>query len=187
MNLSHLSYLCLNNNLFYLVVQTFNPNTWEAEADISEFKASLVYRVSSRTARKTLSWNTKQNNPSPKLPNPVLLFFHLSCLLNSYFMPGTTLHTLMFNCLFSMIYAVQGQRCIFHSRVLACLALPSIKIGTGAFSGGDLQPCASCGSTVPGTGSYDTLCSSQEYRCISSRWLSSTSSCHHRPQIPIKA
>jgi hypothetical protein len=55
MNLSHLSYLCLNNNLFYLVVQTFNPNTWEAEADISEFKASLVYRVSSRTARKTLS------------------------------------------------------------------------------------------------------------------------------------
>jgi hypothetical protein len=32
-----------------MVAHTFNPSTWEAE--ISEFKASLVYRVSSRTAR----------------------------------------------------------------------------------------------------------------------------------------
>jgi hypothetical protein len=36
-----------------LVAHTFNPSTWEAEAgrQISEFKASLVYKVSSRTAR----------------------------------------------------------------------------------------------------------------------------------------
>jgi hypothetical protein len=38
-----------------VVVYAFNPSTWEAE--ISEFEASLVYRVSSRTARTT------QRNP----------------------------------------------------------------------------------------------------------------------------
>jgi hypothetical protein len=32
---------------------TFNPNTWEAQAGGSLFKASLVYRVNSRTARAT--------------------------------------------------------------------------------------------------------------------------------------
>ena len=32
-----------------MVVHAFNPSTWEVEAGrISEFKASLVYRVSSR-------------------------------------------------------------------------------------------------------------------------------------------
>jgi len=37
-----------------VVAHTFNPSTWEAEAGGSlEFKASLVYRVSSRTARAT--------------------------------------------------------------------------------------------------------------------------------------
>jgi hypothetical protein len=37
-------------NLFWaVVVHAFNPSTWEVEAGrISEFKASLVYRVSSR-------------------------------------------------------------------------------------------------------------------------------------------
>jgi hypothetical protein len=41
-----------------VVVHAFNPSTWEAEAGRSlEFKASLVYRVSSRTARAT------QRNP----------------------------------------------------------------------------------------------------------------------------
>ena len=45
-----------------MVVHTFNPSTWEAEAGrwISEFKASLVYRVSSRTARAI------QRNPDSK-------------------------------------------------------------------------------------------------------------------------
>jgi hypothetical protein len=37
------------------VVHDFNPSTWEAEAcmQIYEFEASLVYKVSSRTARTT--------------------------------------------------------------------------------------------------------------------------------------
>jgi hypothetical protein len=34
-----------------VVVHTFNPSTWEAETWISEFEASLVYRVCFRTAR----------------------------------------------------------------------------------------------------------------------------------------
>ena len=33
-----------------MVVHAFNPSTWEAEGGGFEFKASLVYRVSSRTA-----------------------------------------------------------------------------------------------------------------------------------------
>jgi hypothetical protein len=33
-----------------VVVHAFNPSTWKAKAGISEFEASLVYRVSSRTA-----------------------------------------------------------------------------------------------------------------------------------------
>ena len=41
---------------------TFNPSTWEAEAEESlEFKARLVYRVSSRTAR-----TVTQRNPALK-------------------------------------------------------------------------------------------------------------------------
>jgi hypothetical protein len=48
------------------MAHTFNPSTWEAEAGgslISEFEASLVYRVSSRTAR------TAQRNPVSKTKN----------------------------------------------------------------------------------------------------------------------
>jgi hypothetical protein len=41
-------------------VHTFNPSTWEAERGRSEFKASLVYRGSSRAARTT------QRNPALK-------------------------------------------------------------------------------------------------------------------------
>jgi hypothetical protein len=40
-----------------VVVHTFNPSSWEAEAGISEFEASLVYRASSRTVKAT------QRNP----------------------------------------------------------------------------------------------------------------------------
>jgi hypothetical protein len=44
-----------------VVAHAFNPSTWEAEAGgFSEFEASLVYRVSSRTARAT------QRNPVSK-------------------------------------------------------------------------------------------------------------------------
>jgi hypothetical protein len=47
-----------------VVVHTFNPSTWEAEAGgFSEFEASLVYKVSSRTARAT------QRNPVSKNKN----------------------------------------------------------------------------------------------------------------------
>jgi hypothetical protein len=40
---------------FYLslMVHTLNPSTQKADQWISEFEASLVYRVSSRTARAT--------------------------------------------------------------------------------------------------------------------------------------
>jgi hypothetical protein len=38
------------------ILHTFNPSTWEAdEGYVCEFKASLVYKVSSRTARATQS------------------------------------------------------------------------------------------------------------------------------------
>jgi hypothetical protein len=44
-----------------VVAHAFNPSTWEAEAGgFPEFKASLVYRVSSRTARAI------QKNPVSK-------------------------------------------------------------------------------------------------------------------------
>jgi hypothetical protein len=43
-----------------VVVHTFNPSNQEAEAGGFEFKASLVNRVSSRTAR------AKQRNPVSK-------------------------------------------------------------------------------------------------------------------------
>jgi hypothetical protein len=43
-----------------VVAQTFNPSTREAEAGGSELEASLVYRVSFRTARAT------QRNPVSK-------------------------------------------------------------------------------------------------------------------------
>jgi hypothetical protein len=37
-----------------VVAHAFNPNTWEARGrQISEFEASLVYKVSPRTARAT--------------------------------------------------------------------------------------------------------------------------------------
>jgi hypothetical protein len=48
-----------------MVANAFNPNTWKGEADLSEFKPSLAYKASSRTARATqrnpVSKNRKQN------------------------------------------------------------------------------------------------------------------------------
>jgi hypothetical protein len=41
----------------------FNPRSWEGEANISEFEARLIYRVSSSTARTT------QRNPVSKQTN----------------------------------------------------------------------------------------------------------------------
>jgi hypothetical protein len=46
-----------------VVAHAFNPSTWEADAgEFLEFEASLIYRVSSRTARAT------QRNPVLKKP-----------------------------------------------------------------------------------------------------------------------
>ena len=36
-----------------VVAHTFNPSIWEADLQISEFNASLLYRAISRTARAT--------------------------------------------------------------------------------------------------------------------------------------
>ena len=46
-----------------VVAPAFNPSTWEAEAGgISEFEASLVYRVPGQPGlyRETLSWKKKK-------------------------------------------------------------------------------------------------------------------------------
>jgi hypothetical protein len=69
-----------------MVAHAFNPSTWEAEAG-SEFEASLVYRVSSRTARAT------QRNPVSKqqqqrilcLPNREPLYLSRPAQCCSYF------------------------------------------------------------------------------------------------------
>jgi hypothetical protein len=50
-----------------VVTHTFNPSTWKAEAKrISEFKGSLVYRVSSRTARVTKGRPDSKNKTKQK-------------------------------------------------------------------------------------------------------------------------
>jgi hypothetical protein len=51
-----------------LNVSSINPHTWEAEAGrMSEFEGSLVYKMSSRTAKameKVCLENTKNNKPT---------------------------------------------------------------------------------------------------------------------------
>jgi hypothetical protein len=55
-----------------VVAHAFNPSTREAEAGGSEFKASLVYKVSSRTARaiqrNPVSKNQKKKKDTRKGP-----------------------------------------------------------------------------------------------------------------------
>jgi hypothetical protein len=46
-----------------------NPSTWEVEASRPEFKASLVYRASSRTARTTQRNQTQLNQPTNQPTN----------------------------------------------------------------------------------------------------------------------
>jgi hypothetical protein len=68
----------------FLVAHAFNPSTWEAEAGrflrrISEFKASLVYKVSSRTARATEK--SCLENPPPLKKEPFLIVtYFVSCV-----------------------------------------------------------------------------------------------------------
>jgi hypothetical protein len=51
-----------------VVAHAFNPSTWEAEAGrISEFKDSLVYKVSSRTARAIQRNPVSKNQKRKKL------------------------------------------------------------------------------------------------------------------------
>jgi hypothetical protein len=55
-----------------VVAHTFNPSTWEAEAGgFLEFEASLVYKVSSRTARATQRnhvWKKTKTKTNKKTP-----------------------------------------------------------------------------------------------------------------------
>jgi hypothetical protein len=69
-----------------MVAHAFNPSTWEAETGrISEFEASLVYKVSSRTARAT------QRNPVSKNKQKKIV---LNCLESSgRVMAGMAAHT----------------------------------------------------------------------------------------------
>jgi hypothetical protein len=62
--------LCLKIESWAVVVHALNPSTQESRGrGISEFKASLVYRVSSRTARAT------QRDPKRKEEIDFLLLF----------------------------------------------------------------------------------------------------------------
>ena len=58
----------MKKNGLLIVGQVFNPSTWESEAyhRISEFQASLVYRVRSRTARAITQRNPVSNNNNNK-------------------------------------------------------------------------------------------------------------------------
>jgi hypothetical protein len=82
-----------------VVELVFNPSTQEAERylDLCEFKASLVYRVSSRTARATqrnpVSKNqkekqkTKNNNNKTKGANKRLKIYRSTQRKNQVFFP----------------------------------------------------------------------------------------------------
>jgi hypothetical protein len=54
-----------------VVVHAFNPSTWRGRGRrISEFKASLVYKVSSRTARAIQRNPVSKNKNKNKNKNP---------------------------------------------------------------------------------------------------------------------
>jgi hypothetical protein len=54
-----------------VVVHAFNPSTWEAEAGrFLEFEASLVYKVSSRTARAIHPVSEKEKRKKKKRKTP---------------------------------------------------------------------------------------------------------------------
>ena len=54
-----------------MVVHPFNPSTWDAgrSRQISQFYASLVYSLSSRTARATLRNHVSRNKTKNKQTN----------------------------------------------------------------------------------------------------------------------
>jgi hypothetical protein len=58
-----------------VVAYACNPSTWEAEAGgISEFEASLVYRVSFRTARTAQRNPVLENQTKPNQTKKVIKF-----------------------------------------------------------------------------------------------------------------
>jgi hypothetical protein len=71
------------------VAHAFNPSTWEAEAGgFLTFKASLVYRVSSRTARATQRNLVSEKQNKTKQNKKLSIFFKRKkkipmCIINS--------------------------------------------------------------------------------------------------------
>jgi hypothetical protein len=66
-----------------VVAHAFNPSTLEAEGrgrQISEFEASLVYRVSSRTARATQRNPVLKNKKQTNKKDLLIYFMYLSTL-----------------------------------------------------------------------------------------------------------
>ena len=60
-----------------VVAHTFNPSTREAQADLCEFEANLVYRASSRTSSKTTEkpWLKKTNKQKQTKQQKLCIIF----------------------------------------------------------------------------------------------------------------
>lgn len=63
-----------------MVAHAFNLSPWETDSQISEFKANLVYKASSKVARATQRnpVSKSQKHPTSKitLPKPFCTFFY---------------------------------------------------------------------------------------------------------------
>ena len=66
------------------MAHTLNPSTWEAEAGGFEFEVSLVYRVSSRTARATQRNPVSKKQTNKRKPKRQVYFLHLLALTCRY-------------------------------------------------------------------------------------------------------
>jgi hypothetical protein len=65
-----------------VVAHTFNPTTWGGRSrQISEFEVSLVYRVSSRTARATQRNPVLKNKNQNKTKSQVCLYASVTLVL----------------------------------------------------------------------------------------------------------
>jgi hypothetical protein len=75
-----------------MVVLAFNPSTWEAEAGgFLSLKASLVYRVSSRTARATQRNPVSKNQKKKKRNKKPRYIVHCysKCYSFVFYLPGS--------------------------------------------------------------------------------------------------
>ena len=125
------------------MAHAFNPSTWEAEAGrflrrISEFKASLVYKVSSRTARATEK--SCLENPPPLKKEPFLIVtYFVSCVTMvvcvSQCARGTRRPASMTGFFPSILFLQQGPLYHFYTWVLQasspclCPASPAGMLG----------------------------------------------------------